>query len=75
MGILFVVGLLLVLSWIWICNDRTCSQQIAYMPEVGDPLFSEKMEALVAVDYNTHMIALITLRDPKKLYNPIVFGE
>lgn len=74
--VLFIM-LVVVICAIWglICNDRTFKERRKLYPDTDDPDFWEKSTAIARVSYDDHMKELFFFRDPKKLYDPIVFGK
>lgn len=61
--------------WMTACNAKTAYQKLRMAPAAGDLRFWEKMKAVEAVSYDAHLWALLTFRDPMRLYDPILFEE
>jgi len=54
--------------WALVCNDKTCDQRMDIFPNVNDDMFWSKVRIYERVTYDQHFWALLTFRDPMKLY-------
>lgn len=69
-GILLLTVLVLTI-WFLICNHRTYTQRIKIIDWVYDNSgnWRQRSAEYNKVDYDQHLWAVFTFRDPKKLYN------
>ena len=59
--------------WMLICIERAHKLAISLIPEVGDEQFYPKLNACRKVKFNWVVWKYATLKNPKDLYDPIVF--
>lgn len=74
-GILLLTVLVLTI-WFLICNQRTYSQRIKMLDWVydGSGNWRQRSREYSQVDYDQHLWALVTFRNPQKLYKFSEFG-
>ncbi len=69
--VIFLMGLTIAVSvWLLVCNERTYRQRNRIIKWVyrDSGGWRERVRWFHAVGYNEHLWALVSCRDPKKLY-------
>lgn len=72
--VLMAVGCL----WFMACSTMTLNQRLGFLRDnirPGAPDFDRRMKLLEAVAYGQHCWQLFTFRNPKKLYDPLLFTK